>query len=272
MDGKSPTASVAAKRPPRVQLPVLATFATESFTVKSYVLNISVGGIFLHTDRVVEWGEFGSLKFRFSAFDKPFELQARVVRIVRPGEERGGQEPGMGMEFIDLTDKDRERLRNLVEGIQSGSIVAAVRREIKESNLGIDVVLRNKPTDQKMMLALNASGQEIDALIRDANPSVLIRLLDCPHLINHHLRMMLLNRNLPARVLSAIKKDGKWLQNEELRWLFCLHPAAVISEVIEEVRKLPLARLTQLERNVSARRQVRMAAQEIVNRSKRKLF
>jgi uncharacterized protein (TIGR02266 family) len=260
------------KRPPRVYLPVLASFATESFTVNSYLLNLSEGGIFLHTEHVCEVGEEGRLKFRFSPFDQPFELRARVVRFVRPGEETNGQKHGMGMQFINLTDEDSARLRNLVEGVQSGSVVAAIRRNIKESSLGIDVVLRGKPTDQKMMLALSANGQEIDALIRDGIPSVLIRLLDCPHLVNHHIRMMLLNRNLPTRVLSAIKKDGKWLLNEELRWLFCIHPTAILSEAIDEARKLPIARLMQLERNLTVRRQVRMKAQELVKRSKRRRF
>ena len=81
-----------------------------------------------------------------------------------------------------------------------------------------------------------------------------------------------LNRNLPARVLSAIKKDGKWLLNEEIRWLFCIHPSAILSEAIDEVRKLPTARLVQLERNMTVRRQVRMKAQEIVKRSKSRRF
>ncbi|GAF99395.1 unnamed protein product, partial [marine sediment metagenome] len=218
-------ANTMVRRPPRVYLPVLVSFATESFTVKSYMLNLSEGGIFLHTEHISEVDENGTLKFRFSPFDEPFELRARVVRVVRPGEETNGQKHGMGLQFLDLTEEDIERLRNLVDGVQTGSVVSAIRRGIKESSLGLDVVLRGKPTDQKMMLALHASGQEVDALIRDGNPSVLIRLLDCPHLVNHHIRMMLQNRNLPARVLSAIKKDGKWLLNVEIRWLFCIHPA-----------------------------------------------
>jgi Tfp pilus assembly protein PilZ len=260
------------KRPPRVYLPVLVSFATKSFTVKSYMLDVSEGGIFLHTEYISETGDRGRLKFRFSPFDEPFEIRARVVRIVRPGEEINGQKHGMGLQFIELTEQESAQLRNMVDGVQSGSLVAAIRRSIKESSLGLDVVLRSKPTDQKMMLALHASGQEIDALIRDGNPSVLLRLLDCPHLVHHHIRMMLRNRNLPSRVLSAIKRDGKWLLNEELRWLFSLHPVAVLSEAIDEVSKLPVSRLTQLERNMTVRPQVRMKAQELLKQMKSRRF
>jgi uncharacterized protein (TIGR02266 family) len=265
-------AAKTALRPPRVNLPVLVSFATSSFTVNSYMLDLSEGGIFLHTVHTSEVGDTGTLRFRCSYFDEPFTLRARVVRVVRPDEATGGRRHGMGLQFLELTEQDRRRLHGLVEGVQSGSVVAAIRRGIKESQLGIDAVLRGKPTDQKMMLALHANNQEIDALLKDGNPSVLIRMLDCPNLSTHHIQRMLRNRNMPTRVLSAIRREGKWLTSEELRWLFCIHPAAMLSEAIDEVRKMPPARLAQLERNLTVRPQIRMRAQELAKRTSSRRF
>ena len=74
---------------------------------------------------------------------------------------------------------------------------------------------------------------------------------------------MLRNRGVPTRVLSAIRKERKWLTGDEQRWLFCTHPAAMLNEVLDEMRRLSAAKLAQLERNAGVRPQVRMRAQEL---------
>jgi uncharacterized protein (TIGR02266 family) len=258
------------RRHPRVNLPVLVSFATATYTVEDYVLNLSEGGIFLLTERSCLVGTRGRLTFRLSQFDNPFELQAEVVRNVDAGDETDGQKRGMGMMFVDPTERTRQQLRQLVAGVQSGSVVAAIRRAIGDCPQGLEVALRNRPTDQKLILALHARGQEIDVLLRDSNPSVLIRLLDCPRLASQHVQSMLRNRGLPTRVLSAICKERKWLTGEEHRWLFCTHPAAMLNEVLDEMRRLSAAKLAQLERNAGVRPQVRMKAQELKKQRQRR--
>jgi uncharacterized protein (TIGR02266 family) len=252
-----------------VLFPVLVSFDTGAFTVRDYIVNLSEGGIYLHTETLCEVGARGTLKFRHSRFERPLTLLAEVVRTVAPGEETHGQRCGMGLRFIDPKRDDLDRLREIVDGVRSGSVVATIRQAIRESGLSADVALRNLPTDQKMMLSLHARGTEIGTLIRDGVPSVVIRLLDCPQLRGQHVQLMLRGRNLPTRVLTAIRKEGKWLANEECRWLFCTHPSAMLPEVIDEMRKLPPARLAALERTMSVRPQVRMKTQELNRRRKR---
>jgi len=260
----------ALRRHPRVNLPVLVSFASATFIVEDYVLNLSEGGIFLHTEKTCPVGARGKLTFRLSQFDNPFELQAEVVRRVDPGDETDAQKCGMGMMFVEPSERTRQRLRRLVAGMQSGSVVAAIRRAIGDCPQGLEVALRNRPTDQKLILALHAQGQEIDVLLRDSNPSVLIRLLDCPRLASQHVQEMLRNRSLPARVLSAIRKERKWLSVDEPRWLFCTHPAAVLNEVLDEMRRLSAPKLAQLERDAGVRPQVRMKAQELRKQRQRR--
>jgi hypothetical protein len=81
---------------------------------------------------------------------------------------------------------------------------------------------------------------------------------------------MLCNRGLPTRVLSAIRKERKWLAGEESRWLFCVHPAALLNEVIDEVGRLSTTKLIQLERNPGVRPQVRVKAQELRKQRQRR--
>jgi len=250
-------------RPVRVAVPVRVSFSATAYAIRDFTMNLSEGGIFLPTENMCEVGTEGELKFRVSQFDEPFVIKGRVVRIVEPGQEAGGQQAGLGIQFLDLTEGLASRLKRVVEGVSDGSVVEAIRRGLKESGKGLDLDLRSRPVDQKMMLALNANNQEIMALIRDGNPSVLTRLLDCPRVGATHVLMMVRMPSLPTRTLSAIRKNRKFLANEEIRYRFCIHPSTVISEALAELRLLPQSRQRQMARDMKLRQPIRVKAQEL---------
>ncbi len=250
-------------RPTRVLVPVLVSFESESFTVRDFTLDLSVGGLFLLTDHVCPWGTVGTMKFRSSQFEEPFTIQGRVVRVVSETELAAGKPPGLGIEFLDLTDEVQEKLEELVGGVRSGSVVEAIRKSVREGERTLDQDLRNRPVDQKVMLAAVAGPEEIRALIRDANPTVMIRLLNSPRLTPEHVMQMLRNRNLPTRVLSSICRSLSTRSNEESRWLFVTHPNAMFSEVVAEMKKLNRSKLLQLSREPDVRQNVRLKAREM---------
>jgi len=258
-------------RPPRVDFPVLVSFASDTFTVRQFSLNLSEGGMFLPTDKTCEIGTEGTIKFRSSQYDRPMSVRAKVVRTVVPGSETNGQQAGLGIQFQNLTEKDLERLRAIVEGVSSGTVVERIRRSILESNQTMEVELRQRPTDQKMMLALTATSPEIDALIRDGTPSVLIRLLDCPRLSTPHVAAILRSPRVPTRVLSAIKLRGKWLSGAENRYLFCVHVNANPSEAIGQMKMLPPEHLRRIAANGQVKPALRVKATEL-SRKKGPLF
>ena len=87
-------------------------------------------------------------------------------------------------------------------------------------------------------------SQSAHLVVIPARPAdVMIRLLECPRLTPAHTQMMLRNRNLPTRVLSAIYRSMSGRPNEEARWLFVTHPNAMLSEVTTELGKLDRIRL-----------------------------
>lgn len=260
-------------RPVRVAVPVLVSFSSEAYAVREFSLDLSEGGIFVPTDRICEVGTRGTLKFRVSQFDEPFDLEAEVVRFVRPGEEVGNQQAGLGMRFLEVTELDRKRLRRLVEGVGNGSVVEAIRTAIRESGRTLEEELRARPADQKLMLAIHATNQEAQALIREGNPSVMLRLLDSPRLSAVHVALMLRTPTLSVRVLQAIRKSRKWLNNDEARWLFCVHPATPMADALAETALLSQPRQREMARNMKVRRPIRMKAAELVsarNRSQRR--
>jgi len=254
------------ERPLRAAVPVLVTFESESFTVRDFTLDLSVGGMFLITERVCPWGTIGTLKFRTSQFEDPFTMEGRVVRIVTADDAQPGRPAGLGIEFLAPAEAHKEKLGRLVAGAHSGSVVEAIRNSIREGERTLEQELRSRPVDQKLMLAINARPEEIRALIRDANPTVIIRLLDCPRITLAHTMLMLRNRNLPTRVLSAIHRSISHRSNEETRWLFVTHPNAMFSEVVAEMKKLNGFKLRRLTREPNVRQNVRSKARELCGR------
>ena len=245
-------------RPVRVVFPVQVAFAGSSFSIEEFTANLSVGGIFLPTERMVEPRTRGTLTFRISQWEEPFTIQAEVVRAVAPDGSTGSGPAGLGIQFIDLSSADRDRLERLVDGIRDGSVVQAIRRSIKDDGRNMLQELRRRPAGEKIIFAACANKQEIDALIRDGNPTVLLRLLDNPRLTATSMRLMLRDPRVPTKVfLALLRPTSQWLKNEELRHLFCTHPNAPLDAAVRLVVDLPRWRLVAIERDGNLRPAVR---------------
>ncbi len=77
--------------------------------------DLSAGGSFLRSDLLLEEGETLVLEFRVPGVPRLMKAQARVAwvrRFPRPNEE-----PGMGVEFLAMTDDDRQVLTEYLERI-----------------------------------------------------------------------------------------------------------------------------------------------------------
>jgi uncharacterized protein (TIGR02266 family) len=259
-------------RPVRVTVPVLVSLKSDTYTVREVTLNLSERGIFLLTEKVCDLGTVCTMTFRATQFEEPFRLKGEVVRRVLAGEETNGQRPGLGIRFLDTSDEDAERLRSLVEGVKSGSVVQAIRNSLKQSGRNPEHELRSRPTSQKLMLAICATESEIRALVRDANPIVLLRMMDNPKVQVSHVTEMLRNRGLPAQVLAAVAGEKRWIANEAVRWLFCTHPAAMLRDVLSEMGRLSPSRLSRLSTDRTVRPQVRMKAADLIKKRGRRSF
>ena len=98
-----------------VELPVVIEDAANRVRgkVRFDSRDLSVGGAFLRSDLLFEVGEEVRIDFTLPAGHR-VHARGRVVRVSR--ERDGGQVPGMGIEFIALTDADREAVRAFIAG------------------------------------------------------------------------------------------------------------------------------------------------------------
>ena len=250
-------------RPVRVDFPVLVSFSTDAYTARQFTLNLSEGGMFIPTEKICQKGTRGTVKFRWSQYEEPMLLIAEVVHTVAPQNAPEGTACGLGLRFLEVAEADLTRLREMVDGVRKGTVVETIRKSLLSSNRTLGQELRSRPTDQKMMLALNANSKEIDALVRDGTPSVMIRLLDNPRLTQAHVVTMLRSPRLPTRVLSSIKGKGRFLTAAEARFLFCSHVNTCLADALEQLRMLPPDRLQKLAANPQTKPQLRIRAQEL---------
>ena len=251
-------------RPVRVSVPVRVTFSGGTFLIREFTANLSVGGIFLQTENMVEPGVEGELTFRGSQWEDPFTIRARVVHAVPP-DAASKQTPGLGIQFLEIGDADRKKMQRLVDGIQDGSVVQAIRRSIREGgSRNLLEEIRRRPIDQRLMLALQASGDEIDALIRDGNAVVIDRLMENPRVSVRHIRIISRDPRLPTQTLMALRRQEKWIHDEEVRFNVCSHRNAPLSDVLRDLSQLSVSRLQQMSMNANLRPQVRAKARELL--------
>ncbi len=84
----------------------------ESFVV-AYTENVSVGGLFIRTENPLETGEQFVLKLQLPGLTDPMKIKCEVARAAwaRKQGEKTDVRHGMGVKFIETTNKDRQTLK-----------------------------------------------------------------------------------------------------------------------------------------------------------------
>lgn len=82
----------------------------------SYIHNISEMGIFIGTETPLEMGTQLTLRFN-TVVGEPLEMEGEVVWINHVRTDKKDRNPGMGVQFKNLTPENRERVVELVKTI-----------------------------------------------------------------------------------------------------------------------------------------------------------
>ena len=78
--------------------------------MSEYGVNISLGGMFIRTTQPREMGSMVYLQFRLKDGSKLIEGLGKVVHVNPPDHAA----PGMGIEFVNLDDKSRDLIQEIV--------------------------------------------------------------------------------------------------------------------------------------------------------------
>jgi type IV pilus assembly protein PilZ len=82
-----------------------------------YTRNISKGGTFIKTRNPLDVGTAFVFHLHVPTMQQPLELSGRVKWIIADGEEKAGEEPGMGIEFVYEDDSARNKVAQMVEDL-----------------------------------------------------------------------------------------------------------------------------------------------------------
>ena len=94
--------------------PFESQHALEDF-LSEYSTNISIGGMFIRTDKPKDEGTLVYLQFYLRDGAKLIEGLGRVVRV-NPADSAGDQAAaGMGIEFVNFDEESMELIRQIVE-------------------------------------------------------------------------------------------------------------------------------------------------------------
>jgi type IV pilus assembly protein PilZ len=90
-----------------------------------YTKNISKGGTFIKTKKALPIGTRFLFRLTVPGRAKAFELNGEVVHA-----NASGEEPGMGIRFVWVHDRDRVAFESVVEGLMSESLGALVTKRL----------------------------------------------------------------------------------------------------------------------------------------------
>ncbi len=77
--------------------------------------DVSEGGVFLRSDLLLEVGETFFLTFVLPGAEVALRTRGRVTWVNRDSQSRPDDPPGMGVQFLDLSEAEREALRAALE-------------------------------------------------------------------------------------------------------------------------------------------------------------
>jgi uncharacterized protein (TIGR02266 family) len=97
---------------PRIVASIEISFENAGASVSSSILNLIRGGVFIKADNPLPIDSLLSLRFHLPGDPEAMDIQGRVVWI----KQRSGVFPaGMGIQFMELSPSDQEKIQAFVE-------------------------------------------------------------------------------------------------------------------------------------------------------------
>src|SRR5271170_2855968 len=116
----------------------------------------------------------------------------------------------------------------------------------------------------RMEKARTASGDELKAMLHEADESALLAVLENPNLEEPHVSQMLERLDLPANVLAVIAGEGKWTASEGIRLRLARHPRTPRRFSLALLRQLYLFDLVRVSLLPSTPAEIRRLAEELM--------
>ena len=102
------------RKDPRINNTLSIEFKDHQTAIKTFATNIGRGGLFIKTEKLFNKGEIFLLKVRLPEISDPLQIQCEVI-WVREQNEKGDSKRGMGIKFLQMSDKDNQLLKQYLD-------------------------------------------------------------------------------------------------------------------------------------------------------------
>ena len=152
---------------------VAAHLRTEHGRTACQVENVSIGGLFVRTDRLEEVGAEIFVDLVKPGWKRQLTLNARITSRVDALDGRLSQRmPGMGIQFLRLDEKQHDRLRSLLRelGAPEEDLEVTLPDESAEEELrALDLEAVSAETSEPLDPRPQSLVDDIEGALRDAN-------------------------------------------------------------------------------------------------------
>lgn len=106
-----------------ISLKISLSENSDGISIKFDTANLSEGGIFVKSSLLWKPGQSFNLSFTLPGFDKEIKVKGVVARSDDKYSiftENDSSIPGMGIKFVDLSDEDRQIIKEFLSKLDSG--------------------------------------------------------------------------------------------------------------------------------------------------------
>ncbi|MCP4604904.1 MAG: TIGR02266 family protein [Proteobacteria bacterium] len=107
---------------PRTPIELKVEYRRLNTFFADYTKNISRGGTFIKTNKPLAIDTEFIFKLYIPTLEEPLRLTGKVQWIITPGEEKQGEQPGMGIKFTYLDTLERDNIEGTVEKLMIDSL------------------------------------------------------------------------------------------------------------------------------------------------------
>ena len=104
------------RRHPRIYRPIEVNYHVGEESYRDSTMSLSMGGLYVKTDRPMEVGSLFHVDFTLPGFDYLFKAWGKVIWIKTVEDTHGP--PGMGVKFLNVHDDDKRALLQYLAGSQ----------------------------------------------------------------------------------------------------------------------------------------------------------
>jgi len=249
---------------------------------KELTENISKGGFYLRTQKPKPLRTKIEVRFHLPGKDEPVPMEGEVVQVVTPEQQDQVLKAGMAVQFCEFDENTVQWLQEILQECKSAEASETPqeqqtdddRQEEEEEEdeftgqdqSNIFAAVRSKSIHEKVSLAKRANRSVRNVLIQEGNKQVMRFILQNPKLTAQEVVQILKMPYINMETIQTIAKDGRWSQNEDIRYHIVISPKTPLPTALNVLNSLNVKNLALVAKSRHVKAQVKSNALKLLEK------